>query len=240
VKIAVLRPEEYIKDTLELFHNTGFEVVATPFLKIKVNEDGVKKFESIDSFDTAIITSQTAAKIISRYSYKFEGKNVIAIGKKTAEILSKSRIEPEIPEKFDSRTVYEQYREKLKNKRIILLRSDRGDPILLKLSEVADVEEIVLYTIEKRWGGEQRELLNDIAAGNFDTVIFSSSMMVSSFMELAEEMNIKNKVINRLKEIKVVAIGPPTARALENYGLKAEIPDEYTFKGVVNLLEKLK
>lgn len=238
MRVAVLRPEEYIEDTVELFQDRGFEVVAVPFLRIKVNRDGIRRLKEA-KFDVAIITSQTAAKILSKHCDKLKGKKIVAIGRKTAEILSKSGIESEIPEKFDSRTVYEQYRNKLRDKKVLLLRSNRGSSILLKLSEVADVEEIVLYTIEKRFEDEQREFINSIVSGKIDVLVFSSSMMVRSFMELAENLNMKNKIINRLKEMRVVAIGPPTAKVLEEYGLKAEIPDEYTFEGIVKLLEKI-
>jgi len=238
VRVAVLRPEEYIKDTIELFQGKDFEVIAVPFLRIKVNEEGIKKLEEADDFDVAIVTSQTAAKILSKHCDKFKAKRVLAIGKKTAEVLSESGIESEIPEKFDSKTVYEQYRDKFRDKKVLLLRSDKGDPILLKLSEVADVEEIVLYTIEKNFGEKQKELIKRVVNGEIYVLVFSSSMMVRSFMELAENLNMKNKVINRLNEMRVVAIGPPTAKVLEEYGLKAEIPDEYTFEGIVKLLEK--
>jgi uroporphyrinogen-III synthase len=107
----------------------------------------------------------------------------------------------------------------------------------MKLSEVAEVDEIVLYRIEEKWGKEQEDLIRQIAGKDIDMVIFSSSMMVRSFFNLAEKMGRLDEVLRSLKEMDVVAIGPPTARMLENYNVKAEMPEEYTFDGIVKILQ---
>lgn len=239
MKIAVLRPEEYIHQTLDLFPD-DVEVIASPFLRISVDQAGMEKLKTIDHFEATIITSQTAARIISEYPHIFKNKRVIAIGKRTAQVLAQAGIEAEIPQKFDSQTVYRQYKDQLKNSRVLLLRSDKGDPILLKLNEVADVEEIVLYRIEKEWGEKQKDLLRMTEQKQLDAVIFSSSMMVKSFMGLAEEMGIMQGLLRSLSAIWVIAIGPPTARALKEYGVESKMPAEYTFEGIAKLLSSLR
>ncbi len=239
MKVAVLRPQEYIQQTLDLFPD-GMEVLPIPFLRINVNTEGIEELKNLNHFDVAVVTSQTAARIISDYSYILKDKRVIAIGKKTAAVLSQYGIEAEIPEKFDSQTVYKQYKDELTNLRIILLRSNKGDPVLLKLNDVAQVEEVVLYTIEEEWGEKQREFLKTVRDEEIDAVIFSSSMMVKSFMGLAKEMNILQELLQSLNRIWVIAIGPPTANMLKEYGLDAKMPEEYTFDGIVKLLTDLK
>ncbi len=239
MKIAVLRPREYIQQTLDIFP-ADMEVIPVPFLKINVNAEGIEELKNLNHFDVAVVTSQTAARIISDYSHILKHKRVIAIGKKTAEALSRYGIEAEIPEKFDSQTVYNQYKDELENLRVVLLRSNRGDPVLLKLNDVARVEEVVLYTIEKEWGEEQKRLLNMIRDKEVDAIVFSSSMMVKSFMGLAEEMKITQELIECLTRVWVIAIGPPTAKMLKEYGVEAEMPEEYTFNGIVKLLSSLK
>lgn len=239
MKVAVLRPQEYIRQTLDLFP-ADLEVISVPFLCINVNEEGIEELKNLNHFDVAVVTSQTAARIISDYPHILKHKRVIAIGKKTASVLSQCGIEAEIPEKFDSQTVYNQYKDELTNLRVILLRSNKGDPVLLKLNDVARVEEVVLYTIEKEWGEKQRKLLEMIRNNEIDAVVFSSSMMVKSFMELAQEMNILLELLESLNQMWVIAIGPPTANVLEEYGVKAKMPDEYTFDGIVKLLSTLR
>jgi uroporphyrinogen-III synthase len=237
MKVAVLRPEQYIEDTLKLFRNLDLDIVPVPFIEIKTERSGIEKMGDLEKFDVVIITSQTSAKIAVKFREKLKRARIIAIGKRTAKILSDAGLKPEIPDKFDSKTVYEKYKESLRGKRVILLRSDKGDPILMKLSEVAEVDEIVLYRIEEKWGKEQEDLIRQIAGKDIDMVIFSSSMMVRSFFNLAEKMGRLDEVLRSLKEMDVVAIGPPTARMLENYNVKAEMPEEYTFDGIVKILQ---
>lgn len=237
MKVALLRPEEYVEESVNLLTSAGFDVIVAPFLKIVRNDDGIEKLKTLNDFDAVIITSQTAAKIVAQHNPEIlTGKRVIAIGKKTAGVLSKLGINPDLPSKFDSATLYHEFVDKLRGKRVLILRSDKGDPILLKLAEVADIEEIVLYRIEKEWGDKQKELIKHVAQGNIDAVIFSSSMMVRSFMELAHSMGLFEDVKKALNTIRTIAIGPPTKRVLEEYGVIAIIPDEYTFDGVLKLL----
>lgn len=238
MKVAVLRPQEYIQQTLDLFP-ADVKVTPVPFLRIKVNEEGIEKLKNLNHFDVAVVTSQTAARIITDYLHILKDKRVIAIGKKTASVLSQSGIKAEIPEKFDSQTVYNQYKDELTNHRVILLRSNKGDPILLKLNDVAQVEEVVLYSIEEEWAEEQKELLKSVRDKELDAVIFSSSMMVKSFMGLAEEMDILRDLLESLNQMWVIAIGPPTANILKEYGLEAKMPTEYTFDGIVKLLSAI-
>jgi len=241
MKVALLRPEEYVEESVNLLTSAGFDVIVAPFLKIVKNDEGVEKLKTLNDFDAVIITSQTAAKIVAQNSPEIlTGKRIIAIGKKTAGVLSKIGVKPDLPSKFDSATLYHEFADKLRGKRVLILRSDKGDPILLKLAEVADIEEIALYRIEKEWGDKQKELINHVAQENIDAVIFSSSMMVRSFMELAHSMGILEDVKKVLNTIHTIAIGPPTKRVLEEYGVIAIIPDEYTFDGVLKLLIDLK
>ncbi len=241
MKVALLRPEEYIEKSANLLKSRGFEVVVAPFLKIVRNEEGIERLKTVKDFDTVIITSQTAARIVAQHSPEIlNGKRAIAIGKKTAGVLSELGINPDLPSKYDSATLYHEFVDELKGKRILILRSDKGDPILLKLAEVADIEEIVLYRIEREWGERQRELIKHVAQRNIDAVVFSSSMMVKSFMELAHSMELFEDVKRGLNTIHTVAIGPPTKKVLEEYGVKAVMPAEYTFDGVLKLLIDLR
>lgn len=237
VRVAVFRPEEHLNETVKKFRMEGFEVIAAPLLKTVIDKGGIDKLRSID-FDTAIITSRTAAKIALE-NVRLEGKKVIAIGKKTAEVLNAAGIEAETPSKFDSKSIVEEFAKKLVGK-VVILRSDKGDPVLLKLADYANVEEVTLYTIEEEHGKKQTEVLEKIVSGEVDVVVFSSRMMVHSFMELAKKSGMFDAVKKKLGEITVIAIGPPTARTLEGYGIKSVMPKEYTFDGVLELLKEMK
>ncbi len=231
MKVAVLRPKDYLANISERLRREGFEVIAVPFLKIVPNDEGIAKIGNLKDFDAVIVTSQTSARIL--VEHKFKHDHVIAIGKKTAEILKSAGMNPKIPSKFDSKTLYEEFKDELKDKRVAIVRSDKGDPILLKLP---NVEEIVLYRIEFEHRDEQKKFIKSM---DFDVIVFSSSMMVKSFFELAKAMEKFDEVLEKLKRKIVIAIGPPTKKMLESYGIKALMPDEYSFDGVIKLLKSI-
>lgn len=225
MKVAILRPEEVMSETEEKIKREGFDVVSVPFIEVVPRK---VEFNPKD-YDVLIVMSRTAARIVSQLNLR--GVEVVAIGKKTAGELRKAGIEAKVPSKFDSKTLYEEFKDYLRGKRVALIRSDKGDPILKKLN----ADEIVLYEIRFRWGERQIEFLKDL---DFDAIIFSSRMTVRSFFELA--MREKIDVVDRLKNKVVIAIGPPTKDELERYGLKALIPNEWTFDGVIELLKSIK
>ncbi|RLI82734.1 uroporphyrinogen-III synthase [Archaeoglobales archaeon] len=235
--IAILRPEGYLKKTEELFLSAGFNVVSVPFLKIEE-----EKMVAHDlHFDYAIVTSQTAARIIledPNLLERIRKAKIISIGSSTAEVFEKLGLETLIPSKYDSATLYNEFKEELKGKKVAIFRSNRGDPALLKLSEVAEVREYVLYRIHFEHGEMQSDFLKKLIKNeNFiDFIVFSSRMMVQSFFKLAEKLNVVEEAVKALRSMKVVAIGPPTKRELEKYGVNALIPEEYTFKGVLELI----
>ena len=231
MKVAILRPKEYIMETIELFKRAGFEVIAIPFIKIVLNKESINRIADLNKFDVVIVTSQTSARILVEHGFRHD--NVIAIGKKTAEILRKAKINPKIPSKFDSRTLYNEFKDKLKGLKVAIVRSDKGDPILLNFP--AKVEEIILYKIKSENGKIQREFIKSM---DFDVIIFSSRMIARSFIDLATDLNID--IREKLKNKIVIAIGPPTKRILEKYGIYTLMPDEYTFEGILRLLMELK
>jgi uroporphyrinogen-III synthase len=228
VKVAILRPEEHAKETVELFKSNGFEVIAVPFLKIVKRDFDV----NLNDFDVVVVTSRTSARILVEKGLKHD--NVIAIGRKTADELKKIGINPKVPSKFDSKTLYEEFKDELKDKRVAILRSNKGDPILLK---IPNAKEFVLYEIRYNWEDEQVEFLKKL---DFDAIVFSSRMMVRSFFDLAKESGIFESVVKSLKSKLVIAIGPPTKAELEKYGIEAMLPKEWTFESVVELLKTIK
>lgn len=221
VKVAILSPWD---EVAERFKVEGFDVLAIPFIRI------VRRKVDFDprEFDVLIVTSKTSARIIVENEIKHGC--VIAIGRKTAEVLRKAGMNPKVPSSFDSKTLYKEFFDELKDKRVAILRSNMGDPTLLK---IPNAKEIVLYDIEFEWGEEQEKFLRDL---DFDAIVFSSRMIVRSFFELSKRLRLFEDVVDALKDRIVVAIGPPTRNELEKYGVKAEIPREWTFDGVLEVL----
>lgn len=232
MRVAIFRPEEYADGTVELFEREGFDVFHTPMIEI-VDENA-----EIGNADFTIITSQTSARIALEKGF-VRGK-VIAIGPKTGEVLKKAGFDVLMPSKYDSETLFREFRGVLSGRAVNLLRSDKGDPVLLKLSEVCDLREYILYRIVPACGERQRNAVREIVEGRVDAVVFSSRMIVRAFMENAKAGDMAERAVKKLNEIVTIAIGPPTADELSKFGVSARIPEEYTFDGVLNLLKALR
>jgi len=240
-KIAFFRPAEYAEDTIRMFRENGFDVLYAPFLKIKEFPDRIKEFEKLlenGSVDFSIFTSRTSARIALRYIDvdKLRRSNIIAIGPVTAREFKDSGITPLLPKKYTSTDIVREFEETLKGKNVVVVRSDKGDPAIYRLRDVCNFMEIVLYTLVPVRGEAQQDVLKKITAGEVDAVVFSSSMMVDSFFDIAKEIGLSEKIIEILNRITLVAIGPPTERKLKRFGLNPVVPSEYTFKGIFSLL----
>lgn len=226
MRVLILRPAELLEETVKKFREEGFDAHGCPFIKIRY-----KEFE-IPDHDFAIITSQNVARIVVEKGLKL--KEVIAIGKKTAEVLESAGMKVLKPTKFDSNTLFREFCDMLKGKRVIALRSNAGSEILKRLSEFADFRDVEVYEIERLQGVEQRREIEKVKSCFYDVIVFSSSMIVRSFFELCNK-----ECRESIRKITVVAIGPPTAKILESYGLKPMMPEEYTFDGILSLLKTL-
>lgn len=232
MRAVLFRPIRYAHDTVKKFEENGFSAVNVPMIEILPNDARVR-----DAHFT-ILTSQTSARIaVEKELLRGE---IIAIGPKTAEIIENTGKKALIPSRYDSRTLYHEFRDVLQGKRVNLLRSDRGDPVLNRLSEVCDLEEYILYSIKILDGEKQKEIVREVLAGKFDAVIFTSSMIVEGFMSNLESRHNLSEVIKRFEDVHVIAIGNPTAKKLEKYGIKAHVPSEYTLDGVINFLKNLR
>ncbi len=232
MRVVTFRPFIYSEETVKKFDKYGFKAVNVPMIRISVRDVDVR------DADYSVITSQTSARISVERNL-LRGK-VIAIGPKTAEIIQRAGRNVMMPSKYDSKTLYTEFREILNGRKVNLLRSDKGDPVLYNLSEVCDLEEYILYSIELLKGEAQRKIVGEVMEGKFDAVVFTSSMIVEGFFSNLESESHLSDHRKRFEGVQVIAIGPPTAEKLKKYGINAIIPDEYTMDGVINLLRTLK
>ena len=90
-------------------------------------------------------------------------------------------------------------------------------------------------------GSAQEELIQAILDKTVDAVVFTSSMMVRNFLEMASQMGCKDEVIGMLNDegVVVAAIGHPTSNTLNIYKIQVNIiSNEYTFNALINETRK--
>ncbi|MBI5327504.1 MAG: uroporphyrinogen-III C-methyltransferase [Deltaproteobacteria bacterium] len=124
-------------------------------------------------------------------------------------------------------------------KRIIVTRSREQASDFSVLLEQYGAEPIEFPTIEtvppKDWKEVDRAIKN---LSRYDWAIFTSINGVKYFIERLKK---QDKDIRELKGIKICAIGPATAKAIEDVGIKVDLlPKEYRAESIIQGLGKSK
>lgn len=154
---------------------------------------------------------------------------VVAVGPKTSSELQRYGVRVDIvPQNYTSEGVVEALKaQDLNRKRILVPRAKGATPYLSReLRKLgARVEEFFIYQpaapSDKR---ATTKFAQDIARGAVDAMIFTSSSTVRNFLKMMRN-RISIKRLKKLmsKQMDIVAIGPVTARTLEEVGIKAKL-----------------
>lgn len=224
-RIVVTRAEEqsgFISNELE---KLGASVLGIPTIRIEaamLSPEDDAKVAAFGKYDVAIFTSTNAVThVLSRVVLK-KGKDgkpfVVAIGKRTAEMLNESGIAPDfIPDKFNSADLMKSIDGlDWKGKKVFVPKGS------LTGSEVADsikahggtVEEVVVYNTLPN-DSIDGQLKGEVKSGKFDAIVFFSPSQIKNFLSV-----FGNSVL-RGKEIAV--IGPTTKKAAESSGLHVDV-----------------
>jgi len=122
-------------------------------------------------------------------------------------------------------------------KNIWVLRSAFGSSELTEglQNSGATVNEIVLYTLKKLCGQQQRDFIRELVESDVAGALFTSAMTVRALFECADRIGMKEDLIERLANRVVGAIGKPTAEALGSYEVRVDvIPSNATFRKLVS------
>jgi uroporphyrinogen-III synthase len=254
--IAIMRPERYEQDSVQICRQAGFEVISAPMIEILGKKD-----EHFDGFVSRVLTGMsdivifTSANGIDHTLDKVPDQEVfinalnrlttIAIGPKTREAAEEQGIEISfMPESYSSAGLVEAIRHKGKGKVVEIARSSHGAAVLVDGLKAAGAEvfETQVYEIARpAKDSAQEELVQAIMDQTVDAVVFTSSMMVRNFLDLASQMRVRDTVIQVLnsKGMVVAAIGHPTANTLNVYKIQVTtVSSEYTFKALIHEVKK--
>ena len=122
-------------------------------------------------------------------------------------------------------------RTSLTGKRIVVTRPRAQASALCGKIAALGAEPILFPTIEIAPLDDYTALDRAVAAlNNYHWIIFTSVNGVAAFWKRLEQSNLQSLV----SSLRVAAIGPATAQALENHGVRAMfIPDEYVAEAIV-------
>ncbi len=251
-KIVLTRPEEDQGELVRRLERVGADCISLPTIKVRPRRLTRKQadtlIKSLPGYDWVLFNSHHGVEILSRLVRRSGGslKNLIrgsicAIGPRTQQALEAVELKPRlVPEEFSTAGIRAAFRRiAIRGKRILIPRSGRatGDALASELRRRgARVEEVAVYDTLFRPipAGELKKALNAARA-----ITFTSASTAQSFLDSLRRARLPLKTA--LNGAAVVAIGPATARALRQAGVRrVHLPDgSWTTDGLVNAVTRV-
>jgi len=249
--IAVARSAEQGRETGRLISEKG----AIPHYFCAIETKGLSDLSSVRSFIGELMNNQvdyvifTSANGVKYLMYAAEQINqvvelkrglarvyVIAVGPHTSSCLAGCHIRVDlVPFEHNSEGLVECLRGRvITGKRICIPRGTAGRPLLVeRLCQLgAEVVEVPVYEADIPEGQDSSGMYDGLLAGRIDAVIFGSGLSaVNTVRSLSAQTSLD--VVRQLLNEKtiVVAIGPVTAVALNELGVKVDVvPEEASFE----------
>ena len=257
--VAITRPVGQAAEAGKLIEEKGGLPYYIPAIEIK----GLSNFEPIKKFitelaelqvDYVIFMSTNGVKYLFGAAEELKltkqlkeglcGAFVVAVGPRTAEALEKEycvRVSL-VPTKYSSEGLIECFEEgEVEGKKIRIPRTSNATPTLTdKLREMgANVEEIYVYEsglpVDE---GLKDKFFDDLSAGKIDAVVFGSGLSARNIFHMLSDRGPNEVILGLLNEkVTTVAIGPTTAEALKQLGVKVDVvPKDYLFENALSAL----
>jgi len=248
-KVLVTRSREQASALSELLREYGAEPIEFPVIKISPPESFAEldvALGCIEKYDWLLFTSANGVQAVMDRLRKLgrdvrwlKGPKIGAIGPKTAEAVQCLGMKVDfVPSKFVSEAIADELPESPSGKRILILRAKEAREALPeKLRERgAQVDVVAAYRTEidpDSYRDDADRIKELLASGGIDIITFTSPSTVKGFVNLVGE----GGLAARAGKVTVACIGPITAQAAEEYGLKPDVvAEEHTIKGLIEVL----
>ncbi len=248
--LFIARPEGHMEESIANAERMGFRVIAAPMVEVVERVDPEFKVflkrVLVGEVDFVIFTSLNGIRIAVEKANNKEFINalnragIIAIGPRTKRALVGMGINVSIlPEKYSSEGIVEELSPFLKGKKVEIVRSAQGDPVLVEglRKAGASVHEVKIYEVARPSGRAQDEAVKH--ADSIDVFAFTSSMTVENYLKTAEVLGIRSQVVDIMNKKVVAAIGELTAKTLRQNGIHVDImPGRFTFDDLLNAIKE--
>jgi uroporphyrinogen-III synthase len=258
--IAITRPRGQAEEVAEMIEKKGGKPYFIPAIEIKGPSDlaPIKKFIGElqkKEVDYVIFMSVNgvrylldAAESLGQYDETVAGlKNTmtIAVGPRTAQDLKTHKIQVNIvPPKYTSEGILQTLRHlDVSGKTIRIPRTITASPALKEtlVERGALVQEVYVYESALPVDQNLREkFFQDLTAEKIDAIIFGSTSCVKNLFQMLSDWVSSEKLRDLMnKKVTIVAIGPVTAGALVEMGVKVDVmPDRHLFDEAVAALAR--
>lgn len=220
--VAVFRPDdERLAAAADVLDELDANPLADPMLEI----DPTGRLPREDAAYT-VLTSKTGAELLADTDWE-PGGELCAIGSATADALREQGYSVDIvPGTYSSSGLVERLADSVDGTRVEVARSDHGSAVLLDGLEAAGAycHETVLYRLARP---ESAGVSVDRAIeGDLDGALFSSSLTVEHFLDVAAERDAREAAVAGLNDAVVGAIGAPTADTARDAGVSVDVVPE--------------
>jgi uroporphyrinogen-III synthase len=259
--VAITRPAGQAEEAGKLIEAKGGVAYYIPAIEIK----GLSNFSSVKKFITELLKGQVdyvifmstngvkylfgAAETLKQTGELKEGLAkafVIAVGPRTAQALEEEyHVQVGlVPMKYSSEGLIECFQgREVSGKKIRIPRTSNATPTLTeKLKQMgAQVEEVYVYEsglpVDEKL---KNKFFQDLTSGKIDAIVFGSGLSAKNIFKMLSEKASMEKLRNIINDkVTTVAIGPTTAEALKEMGVKVDVmPKDYLFEKALAALAK--
>ena len=240
ITLGFTRPASKLKSSVEEAEGLGFKVLAAPSLDIIHGDPSeFARLKGCMGEGTPVVFGSTTAadhcsqEFGDNFRTMMSPCEIIAIGPGTAKRLEEYGVRVDIvPEDHSSYGVLNLISRRYKSGRIVTVRSDSGTDIISKgiKDSGLELEDIAVYKLVAADAGDDMiALLESAGTGKLDWMAFTSPLSASTFFDRMREMYPED-YLDRMKKIRVAAIGRPTADMLSSLGRTPDLtPSKTTF-----------
>ena len=224
----------------------GARVIEIPFIEIRKPRSFVAldtALRNLKAYDWLILTSVNGVEALWDRRRKlrltrrhFQHLQIAAIGPATKRALVKQGLKVDmVPEEYVAESVVKGLREKVKGKRVLLVRAKVARDVIpeeLRAAEAqVDVVEAYETVVPRQSRTKLRSLMRN-AARRPHVVTFTSSSTVRNFAEL-----IGAKQARALQGVQFASIGPVTSSTLRELGFPVDVEArEFTMGGLIRAI----
>ncbi|MFQ6024928.1 MAG: uroporphyrinogen-III synthase [Nitrosopumilaceae archaeon] len=256
--IAITRSRKDSEEFLKLMTEERAKPISLPTIElVSKGEKIVDEFlDSIKEYDPdySVFMSSKAVKLLfetARKVSKYEvlrlsvaNTIVVAVGPKTRSTLESEGIRVAYtPRRYSSVGVGEVLtRLNPEGKKVILPRSGASTPFLSQLLEKIglEVKEIYLYNVRTfRDTSQWNEFRSLFSKSVVDGIVFTSASSVSGFFEIMLNDYDEKTLLQKLRKIKAVAIGPFTGNELKKFGIDPIVSEVHTISGAFETIKNI-
>jgi uroporphyrinogen-III synthase len=256
--VALTRPSGQSEEAGRLIEQKGGVPYYIPAIEIKPlsNTEPVKRFiAELESgkVDYVLLMSTNGVKYLfavaeslkqtEQLKHGLKKSFVIGVGPRTAQELEAYGVHVSlVPEKYSSEGLLEYFKtQEVDGKVIRIPRTTSAAPTLNNQLKAmgADVEEIHVYEsglpVDEAL---KMRFFEDLSAGRIHAIVFGSGLSAKNiFKMLTEKASMEHLREMLVSQVTVVAIGPTTAEALSELGVKVDVvPKDYLFEEALSSL----